>query len=337
MRGSSCLLSKLQIKENRLLPDILHYEPSDMAIWQGREDSLAGERFFQHVLGQDIRSSSLESALSTTAIIGFCSDEGIRRNAGRPGAKTGPIALREQLAKLPCHSTQQFIDLGNIVCENQQLESAQEQFATLVNYCHQQKFKTVAFGGGHEIAWGHYSGLCKKYPKLGIINFDAHFDLRPLQKDSYGTSGTPFWQIADYCQQNNLPFHYCCLGIQTHANTQSLFTAADTFKVQYLTGEQINKSSFAWQVAFIDEFILNNEAIYLSICLDVFAESYAPGVSAPQALGLTPWQALPLLKYIIQTGKVVGIDIAELSPPLDHNLQTARLAGMIMAELLEFN
>jgi formiminoglutamase len=127
------------------------------------------------------------------------------------------------------------------------------------------------------------------------------------------------------------------LGIQAHANTQSLFTAADTFKVHYLTGEQINQTSFAWQLAFIDEFILNNEAIYLSICLDVFAESYAPGVSAPQALGLSPWQALPLLKYIIQTGKVVGIDIAELSPPLDHNLQTARLAGMIMAELLEFN
>ena len=320
-----------------MLPNLLHYEPSSSSIWQGRKDSLAGERFFQHVQVQDVRTFSLSRNSPDTAIIGFCSDEGIRRNEGRMGAKTGPLALREQLAKIAVHSEQQFIDLGNIVCEKEALESAQEQFATLVNYCQLNDCKTIAFGGGHEIAWGHFSGLTQKYPKLGIINFDAHFDLRPPVLKNYSTSGTPFWQIHNFCHQNNLPFHYCCLGIQTHANTQSLFTTADTFKVHYLTAEQINQSSLAWQMAFIDEFLLNNDAIYLSICMDVFAESYAPGVSAPQPLGLTPWQGIPLLKYIMQTGKVVGIDIAELSPAVDQNQQTARLAAMIMAEVLEFN
>ena len=320
-----------------MLPNILHYEPSASSIWQGRKDSLAGERFFQQVDVQDVRSGSLTKDSHKSAIIGFCSDEGIRRNEGRIGARSGPLVLREQLAKIAVHSNQRFIDLGNIVCEQELLESAQEQFANLVQYCHQNNCKTIAFGGGHEIAWGHFSGLTQQYPKLGIINFDAHFDLRTPPAKHYGTSGTPFWQIQDYCQQNNLPFHYCCLGIQPHANTQSLFATADTFKVRYLTTEQINQTSFGWQTAFIDDFLLNNDAIYLSVCLDVFAESYAPGVSAPQSLGLSPWQALPLLKYIMQTGKVVGIDVAELSPPLDHNLQTARLAAMIIAELLEFN
>lgn len=320
-----------------MLPDILHYEPTTSSIWQGRKDSLEGERFFQHVEVQDIRKFSLNKKSPGTAILGFCSDEGIRRNEGRIGAKTGPIALREQLAKIAIHGKQQFIDLGNIVCEHNALESAQEQFATLVNYCHFNNCKTIALGGGHEIAWGHFSGLIKKHSKIGIINFDAHFDLRTPLLENQGTSGTPFWQIHNYCQQKNLPFNYCCLGIQNHANTQSLFQTADTFKVHYLTAEQIHQTNLAWQTAFIDEFIANNEVIYLSICLDVFAESYAPGVSAPQALGLSPWQALPLLKYIIQTGKVVGIEVAELSPPLDHNQQTARLAAMILAELLEFN
>ncbi|MDP1602930.1 MAG: formimidoylglutamase [Legionella sp.] len=320
-----------------MLPDILNYEPPSKSCWQGRKDSLPGERFFQHVNVEDIRSFSLDTHRGKTVFLGFSSDEGIRRNEGRVGAKTGPRALRAQLARLSCHTTQQFIDIGDIVCEQDELELAQEQFARLINYCHQQGCKTVAFGGGHEIAWGHFSGLTKKYAKLGIINFDAHFDLRPPTMENHGTSGTPFWQINNYCQQNNLPFNYCCLGIQPHANTQSLFTTADNFKVSYLPAEQINKTSFAWQAAFIDEFILNHDALYLSICLDVFAECYAPGVSAPQALGLTPWQALPLLKYIMQTGKVVSIDIAELSPPFDENHKTARLAAAIMAELLEFN
>jgi formiminoglutamase len=318
-----------------MLTDINQYEPSLKALWQGRKDSLAGERFFQHVDVKDIRTSPLDRSSAATAILGFCSDEGIRRNEGRVGAKTGPMFLREQLAKLPCHSNKQFIDVGNII-GNQDLESAQQEFAKLVSYCHQQGYQTIAMGGGHEIAWGHFLGLTNSYPEIGIINFDAHFDLRPLVANNLGTSGTPFWQIHQYCQQNNLPFHYCCLGIQAHANTQSLFTCANTFKVPYLTAKQINETDLAQQLAFLDDFLQEKESIYLSICMDVFAESFAPGVSAPQALGLSPWQALPLLKYLMQTGKVVSVDIAELSPPLDQSGKTARLAAMLLAELFDF-
>jgi len=319
-----------------MLPDIKQYERSNKALWQGRRDSLAGERFFQQVDVDDIRSLDLGNRAGQTAIIGFCSDEGIRRNEGRVGAKTGPIVLREQLAKLPCHNQKSYLDLGNIVCD-EDLEFAQEQLAKLIAHCHQNGLKTIVFGGGHETAWGHYRGLVDSHPKLGIINFDAHFDLRPQPKPDYGTSGTPFWQIAQYCQEQKRPFDYCCLGIQPHANTQSLFTCADTFKVSYLTTEHINESKLDQQIAFIDAFLLNKESIYLSICMDVFAESHAPGVSAPQALGLAPWQALPLLKYLMQTGKVVSVDIVELSPPLDHYGKTARLAAMLAAELLDIN
>lgn len=101
-------------------------------------------------------------------------------------------------------------------------------------------------------------------------------------------------------------------------NTDSLFQQAHALNVQYLTAEEIYANSLAWHLAFLDDFMLNLDHIYLTICLDVLAEAFAPGVSAPQPLGLTPWQVLPLLKYIIQSGKVVSFDIAELSPPLDQ-------------------
>lgn len=320
-----------------MLPTIQHYEPPNQTLWQGRQDSLPGERFFQQVKLIDLRSQSLPEKGVETVIIGFSCDEGIRRNEGRPGAKDGPIELRRQFAKLATTYDKPLIDLGDIVCSDQQLEEAQEQLAAVIHYCHLLGYKTIALGGGHEIAWGHFSGLTPHYPKLGIINFDAHFDLRAISADKKASSGTPFWQIARYYQQHHQSFDYCCLGIQTFANTRSLFTTANKYKVSYLTASQINQSSFGWQTAFIDDFILNHQAIYLSICMDVFAESYAPGVSAPQALGLTPWQVLPLLKYITQTGKVISIDIAELSPPLDQGLKTSRLAASVMAELLEFN
>ncbi|WP_419419071.1 formimidoylglutamase [Legionella sp. D16C41] len=319
-----------------MLPEINYYEPPIATIWQGRKDTLPNERFFQAIKPYDIRIHSLDNIRTKIVFLGFNSDEGIRRNEGRLGAKTGPNVLREHLGKLPWHAKQPLYDLGNISCEEQKLEESQQELTKIINCCHQHECKTIVFGGGHEIAWGHFLGLSEKYNKLGIINFDAHFDLRPVNQQKQSTSGTPFYQIKEYCQSKELPFNYCCLGIQPHANTESLFKIADDSHVYFLTAQQMYEQSFKQQLKFIDHFIKKQDYIYLSICLDVFAQAYAPGVSAPQALGLLPWQALPLLKYIIQTGKVVSVDIAELSPPLDEDQKTARLAAMLIAELLEF-
>jgi formiminoglutamase len=311
------------------------YVPPDSSIWKGRKDSLSGERFFQRVCFMNLQNQVLDKNQKGIVMLGFCSDEGIKRNEGRPGAKEGPLKLREQLANLPYHSNKILIDVGNILCHDGELELAQEQFGSLLHYIQQQGYKTIALGGGHEIAWAHFLGLKLHHQRLGIINFDAHFDLRPPKENRYGTSGSSFHQIADYCHQANLPFDYCCIGIQTLGNTQNLFAKAQQLKTAYLTAEQINTESLAWQIAFLDDFLLRHDYIYLTICLDVFAECFAPGVSAPQALGLNPWQALPLLKYILETGKVLSFDVAELSPPLDPGQKTARLAANLVAKLLD--
>jgi formiminoglutamase len=313
------------------LPD---YQQANPLLWQGRKDTIEKERFFEkmHFLKDE---HDLNTKNKHTIFLGFASDAGIIRNQGRPGAKLGPDQIKIQLAKLPCPTPGNFIDLGNIVCANDALESSQEQFAKLISYCHQQGHKTIAFGGGHEIAWAHYQGLNPHYSNLGIINFDAHFDLRPHQDGQAGTSGTPFSQIAEHCHKLQKPFDYCCIGIQKLGNTSSLFQRAHDLKVSYLTAEQINQQSLKQHFDFLDAFIKPLDNLYLSICLDVFAECYAPGVSAAQPLGLTPWQVMPLLKHIVRSGKVISMDIAELSPPLDENQKTARLAALIIAELLD--
>ena len=312
----------------------INYEPSIASHWQGRKDSLANERYFQHVKLIDLNQTPLPNNNQEIVIIGFCSDEGVRRNEGRVGAYSGPNQLRQQWGKLACQHDLQFIDVGNILCVDENLESAQEELSRLVDHCHSHGFKTVVLGGGHEIAWGHFSGLTRQYPRLGIINFDAHFDLRPILPNQLGTSGTPFWQIAEYCKKTQKEFNYCCLGIQELANTTSLFANAEKYKVPYLTVEQLAENPLEWQYAFLNQFLQKLDAVYLTVCLDVFNEAVAPGVSAPQALGLFPWQAIPLLKYIVQTGKVVSIDIAELSPPLDEGNKTARLGAMLLAKVL---
>ncbi len=310
-----------------------NYQRSNPLLWQGRSDTPNSERFFQKI-SFPTQQLDLITKEKKTIFLGFNSDAGVVRNQGRPGAKLGPDQIKTHLAKLPCSTDTAYVDLGSIICQGDELELAQSQFAEVISFCHQQGHQTIALGGGHEIAWAHYQGLTPHYKKLGIINFDAHFDLRPYKKNELGTSGTPFSQIANWCEDNQRQFNYCCVGIQKMGNTANLFERAAELNASFITAEDFYKKNLASQLAFLDNFLLNQDHIYLTICLDVLAECFAPGVSAPQPLGLTPWQIIPLLKYIMQSGKVVSLDVAELSPPLDHEQRTARLAALIIAELL---
>lgn len=316
-----------------MFDNLSNYRKANPALWQGRKDTANSERFFQNIVFPE-QQVDLISKEKKTIFLGFGSDAGVIRNQGRPGAKLGPDQIKAQLAKLPCSTDQVYVDLGNVICEHDELELAQSQFADIISFCHQQGHQTIAMGGGHEIAWAHYQGLAPHYTKIGIINFDAHFDLRPYQNKQPGTSGTPFSQIALWCEENKRKFDYCCVGVQKMGNTSSLFERAKELNVRYLLAEDLYEQSLAWHLAFLDDFMLNQDHIYLTVCLDVLAECFAPGVSAPQPLGLTPWQILPLLKYIMQSGKVVSLDVAELSPPQDQDQKTARLAALIIAELL---
>lgn len=317
---------------------ITHYQPPVAAHWQGRKDTLPLERYFQHVHLCDLRQQDLHSDTEQEkiVIIGFSSDTGVKRNEGRIGAAFGPAMLRQQLGKLACHHpTRYYIDVGDIHCADADLETAQTELATLVYYCHHRGYKTLLLGGGHEIAWGHFQGLAQSYPSIGIINFDAHFDLRPIESEKLGTSGTPFWQIAQYCSKQQQSFNYACLGIQPLSNTRTLFQLAEQWQVTTLTAEQLLTTPLEEQYRILDTFLQNIPSLYVTICLDVFNQAIAPGVSAPQALGLYPWHVIPLLKYLLQTGKVVSIDFAELAPDLDLNFATSRLAASIAANVLE--
>lgn len=308
-----------------------NYTPPKMDIWQGRKDSLANERFFQAITCLDLSQQSLPNLESSVALLGFCSDEGVKRNLGRVGAADGPDAIRKQLGGLALHRDLNLIDCGNIACIDNDLEAAQEKLGVVTDYLHQHNMPTIVLGGGHEVSYGHYLGLSSHYDDLAIINFDAHFDLRKAAKAS---SGTPFLQIAEHRAKHNLAFQYCCLGIQPRANTTSLYETADSLSVQYLTGFQIASESLSWQKAFIEDFLLSTNHVYLSVCMDVFDESIAPGVSAPQPLGLSPQQVLILIDTILQSGKVVSCDIAETSPKLDKDEKTTRLAAQIAATLI---
>lgn len=65
------------------------------------------------------------------AIIGFKSDEGVRRNNGRPGAAEGPDEIRAHHTRMASHLDPERVsvaDLGDVTVMNGDLEAAQAVF-----------------------------------------------------------------------------------------------------------------------------------------------------------------------------------------------------------------
>jgi formiminoglutamase len=319
-----------------------YYQAPNKEFWQGGADSLPNEHFFQTVQCAELQDNlPVKEVAKNFALLGFCCDEGVRRNLGYAGAAQGPQALRQALAKLPIHRvgeenvTIQLLDVGDIICNDGDLEAAQQALSEATALLLKQNIQPILLGGGHEIAWGHYQGITATKPKtnVGIINFDAHFDLGPL-KNEQGHSGSPFLQIAQACHAQHLLFNYLCVGLQKTGNTHSLFATADSLGAQWIFAEEVHAEPTGNLLAKLDAFLEQCDVVYLTLCMDVFAEVYAPGVSAPQVLGLTPWQVLPLIRYIAKSGKALSFDIAELSPPCDRNNITAQLAATMIAEFI---
>jgi len=300
--------------------------------WIGRKSDQ------QLCLHEKVKFDAIDNiAENTIAILGYACDEGVKRNQGRVGAAAGPDTIRRQLGKMPNHldAEVKFVDCGNVECGNGDMEAAQSMLEQKVLQLLGQKVFPILIGGGHDIAYGHYNGISKYIgtnETVGIINFDAHFDLR--SNENGNNSGTPFFQIAEDCKENGSVFKYFCLGIRKDANDKTLFKTANDLGVDYIENKGFSKEYAKAIVMKLLDFIQKVDYIYLTIDMDGFSSAYAPGVSAPSPLGFRPKIVLETLEIVIQSKKLISMDIAEMNPTYDIDNQTAKLAASLIHHVM---
>jgi formiminoglutamase len=303
----------------------------DMSVWQGRVDDAEGALGRRwHQVMQPLASGTPSA---TTVLLGFACDAGVARNHGRIGAAEGPRAIRRALANMPLHECTHLADGGDVLCAGDALEAAQHALAAaVVQQLDAGRFPLV-LGGGHEMAWGSYTGLATHLavttgaPRVGIVNFDAHFDLR---RDARATSGTPFLQIAQDCEARGWEFRYACFGVSRYSNTEALFARARELGVRVQLDETIDATGGS---AALTSFIADVDDVYLTVCLDVLPGAVAPGVSSPAPRGVALDVLEPLIDLVCASGKVRLADIAEMNPRFDADGRTAAVAARIVARI----
>jgi formiminoglutamase len=315
----------------------------DVVDWNGRIDREEGPGPWRwHEAVRPVPADG-GAAVPGAALVGFACDAGVVRNHGRPGAAGGPAALRTMLANLPLRRERVLYDAGDVACDGDALEAAQAAYAARIAALLDAGHRPVGLGGGHEIAYGTYAGLAQHLeraarfrargvPAIGIVNFDAHFDLRGGAKPN---SGTPFRQIADLAQQRGWSFRYAVYGISEYANTAALFHRARALEVRHRLDDALTLLDREAARRELAEFLAGVEHVYLTFCLDVLPAAVAPGVSAPAARGVPLDVLEPLIDVVTGSGKLRVADVAELNPRLDVDSRTARTAARIVGRIVD--
>ena len=254
-------------------------------------------------------------------------------------------------------------DAGDIHCHDNDdfaertLEQAQVKYADKISDIIQQSGLPIGLGGGHAIAYGSFLGLwqalssetdqptndvsnVKNYfendastiPTIGVINFDAHLDIR---QSDVATSGTPFRQIAEHLDKQGQPFHYCCIGVSRFSNTAALFDRAEQLGVHIISDEDCTNKKWKKIAAQIASFIDSVDIVYLTIDMDCLPSSVVPGVSAPAAYGIELSFVERAVKRIMASGKVKMADIAEINPTFDIDGRSCKVAARLLATIIE--
>lgn len=311
--------------------------------WTGRFDGDGDEhrRWWQAVAPHTPRAETYgvaapgaaEAGSRPAVVVGFRSDEGVRRNKGRIGAAAAPEAIRQALGPLAFHLDRDVFDAGDVVVEDGSLEAGQERAGRVISELLDAGNLTVLLGGGHETAFASYLGVAgseavRSSKRLGVLNLDAHFDLRD---EPVPSSGTPFLQMARAEAAAGRELSYAVVGISEPNNTRTLFDTADRLGAKYLLDEDCSTEAVR---EFVAQFLDTVDVLYLTIDLDVLPASVAPGVSAPAAYGVPLPIVSAVCKQVAASGKLLHLDVAELNPGFDIDSRTAKVAARLVNTLL---
>ncbi len=270
------------------------------------------------LLGNDLRKAR-------TVIVGFPSDSGVRRNGGRPGATEAPDAIREHLYRMTpdARNSGPFtdtldgtVDLGNLPVTGHTDEDQERLGAFLAPYL-ECGVIPIILGGGHETSFGHFLGYVRANLNVHPINIDAHPDVRPPVAEG-AHSGSPFRQMLMHSNCSG----YTVAGLQPHstapAHVQWMQERGCSYHWRSETNEQLLRTIYT----------VTTGPVMASFDLDAVDAAFAPGVSAPNAGGLTPESWLRAAYEAGACPRVGSVDLVELCPPLDQDGRSARLAAL---------
>jgi formiminoglutamase len=272
-------------------------------------------------------------------LVGFPQDEGVRRNHGRVGAAEAPHEIRRWLYRLTSRDSAADVDLahllpldlGNVRLATN-LEESQESLGVVLGALLQAGVVPIVLGGGHETAYGHYLGYVAAGKPVGVINLDAHLDVRP-PLGSHGHSGSPFRQMLEHPTAPLPDARYVCLGAQPFSVSRD--------HLNYVR-QRVGVVRWCDEVRgrlndpFCQECdrLAPGGPVWLSLDADVVHVADMPGVSAPNVNGLAGDEVLACVRAAGVSTQIASFELVEINPRCDRDGQSARWGALAVWHFL---
>jgi formiminoglutamase len=268
-----------------------------------------------------------------------------RSSISASGASEFPEAFRRSWRSFTTYNLDEDIDLSEMTAVD---VGDVPMHVTDIRQCHdniieasaalQQHFgssKVCAIGGDHSITAMMVKGMHQARPneKIGILQFDTHFDLRDMT-DNGPSNGTPMRNLIESGVVDGRNMYN--IGLHGFFNTKDLKKYADEKGVNYYTLRETRKMGIEETVvACLEALAAKVDTIYLTVDMDVLDIAYAPGVPASTPGGMTTAELLDGVLTAAKHPKVKAMDIVCLDPLKDTHVQaTVKLGALVFLTFL---
>ena len=186
----------------------------------------------------------------------------------------------------------------------------------------------VVLGGDHSVNIPCVNAFSNSGP-IHILQIDAHLDFVDERHGVKYGHGNPMRRAAE----KNYVTGLTQVGIRNVSSTSKEgYEDAKAMNSDILSVRQIRKIGPKNLVGRIPK----DSNVYVTIDIDAFCPSIAPGTGTPSHGGFLYYEVLEILQHLSKQNKVVGIDLVEVAPDYDHSGSTTILAAQILLNFLGF-
>ena len=180
----------------------------------------------------------------------------------------------------------------------------------------------VVMGGDHSITIPCIAAFDGQ-PPIHVVQIDAHLDFVDVRHGVRNGHGSPMRRAADQAHVSGMTQ----LGIRNVSSTaRDGYVQARAMGSDILSVRQVR----ALGVVAVLERIPEGKRYYLTIDIDGFDPSIAPGTGTPSHGGFTYYEGLELIAGLAKRGTIVGLDLVEVAPAYDPTESTSILAAQLL-------
>ncbi len=221
-----------------------------------------------------------------------------------------------------------LVDLGDADIVHTDTEASHANIETGVRAILDAGALPVVLGGDHLGNIPCIRAFAGRGP-IHILQIDAHLDFVDVRHGVRHGHGNPMRRAAEQDHVTGIT----ALGIRNVSSTaREGYEAARAMGDDFLSVRQVRKLGLAATLARIPK----GARLYVTIDIDGFCPSIAPGTGTPSHGGFLYYEVLEILQGVARAHEIVGIDLVEVAPDYDPAGSTAILAAQILLNFLGF-